>query len=604
MTEQPPDSGTESPEPRAEALSPEQHRESGATEQGSSPHRKAAGVRPERRTDGGHGKGVGGRIEQVTEVVVWPESLIIGVSTWLVGLFLTAIPLWWFDFSDDVDGGTLDLAIWVYVEGVGGTVGDEVLSVTGGATYGTFESNAFGVGPAVHALVPVVVLCLGGYLLAGRHLKAGRARRPLETVLAGGSLAIWFTLTMVLAAVLTSDGFSVNLGETLVTTLLYTGVFASVGAAVRSRARLTSAWALLAGIGAFLVGLLAWILVESPFDDIPGVDGFSDLEGTLGYTGFLRRFVAEHGTEANEILPTWFVVVVPLLFGGVLAYAYERRDPVLGFGEGARLAVTYAVLVSFVAVGHIAAQAREFEQTEDAWPETAVDTVNLLIAIAPQSILLGGVVYPVVFAALGGAVGAAVSGAVEGRAERDRQQQTRRREPQASESRAGQHQQGHETQSDRRPASQSERRPSSQPTREPPHQPEEPTGATDQQPAGAAGQETPNEGTPDQQPVGASDQEPADESASGEQHSGWFDEQPANEDGQEYIEPDTETDEPEQPTEPDQPADEPEQPAESDQQADELGEEADDEEPGPSGDTLSPGEIIGDELDEDDTEDS
>jgi hypothetical protein len=582
MTEQPPDSGTESPEPRAEALSPAQHRKSGATD---SPNRKAAGVRPERRTDGGHGKGVGGRIEQVTEVVVWPESLIIGISTWLVGLFLTAIPLWWFGFSDEVDGGTLDLAIWVYVEGVGGTVGDEVLSVTGGATYGTFESNAFGVGPAVHALVPVVVLCLGGYLLAGRHLKAGRARRPLETVLAGGSLAIWFTLTMVLAAVLTSDGFSVNLGETLVTTLLYTGVFASVGAAVRSRARLTSAWALLAGIGAFLVGLLAWILVESPFDDIPGVGGFSDLEGTLGYTRFLRRFVAEHGTEANEILPTWFVVVVPLLFGAALAYAYDRRDPVLGFGEGARLAVTYAVLVSFVVVGHIAAQAREFEQTEDAWPETAVDTVNLLIAFAPRSILLGGVVYPVVFTALGGAVGAAVSGAVEGRAERD-QQQTRRQEPRVSESRAGQHQQGHETQSDRRPASQSERRPSSQPMREPPHQPEEPTGATDQQPVGATGQE------------------PADESTSGEQHSGWFDEQPADEDGQEYIEPDTETDEPEQPTEPGQPADESEQPAESDQQADELGEEADGEEPGPSGDTLSPGEIIGDELDEDDTGDS
>ena len=447
MTERPPDAGDERTGAGADTPGPGKHHESAARRGGSGSYRGDADARPEHRTDGGRDDGVGARVRQVQQVLVWPESLIIGVSTWLVGLFLTVIPLWWFDFSGDLGEGTLDIGIWVYVEGVGGTIGNEVLFVTEGKTYGTFESNFFGLGPAIHALVPVLVLCIGGYVLAGRHLKAGRARRPLETILAGGSLTVWFTLATVLAAVLASgDEFSVNLGETLVTTLLYAGVFTAVGAAVRSRARLTSAGGLLAGIGAVLAGLVAWLLVEDPFGDAPGVEGFSDLEGTLGYTRFLRRFVAEHGTGASEILPAWFVVVVPLLFGGVLAYAYERRDPILGFGEGARLGVTYAMFVFFAVVGHIAAQAREFEQTHEAWPEEAVETVNLLIAFAPRSILLGGIVYPVVFAALGGALGAAVSDVVQRRNERDRRQ-ARRQESQPSGSPAGQHQQGRETQS-------------------------------------------------------------------------------------------------------------------------------------------------------------
>ena len=548
MTERPPDAGDESAGAGEEIPGPGSHHEPAARHEGSGPYHGDAGAQSERQTDGGR-EVVGAPIRQVQQVLVWPESLIVGVSTWLVGLFLTVIPLWWFDFSSDLGEGTLDIAAWVYIEGVGGTVGEEVLFVTGTSTYGTLDSNAFGLGPAIHALVPALVLCLGGYVLAGRHLKAGRARRPLETILAGGSLTIWFTLAMVLAAVLTSgDAFSVNLGETLVTTLLYAGVFSAVGAAVRSRARLTSALALLAGVGAFFVGLLAWLLVEDPFDGLLGVDGFSDLEGTLGYTRFLERFVAEHGTGASEILPTWFVVVVPLLFGGVLAYAYERRDPVLGFGEGARLAVTYAALVSFITIGHIAAQARELEQTEEAWPETAVDTVNLLIAVAPRSILLGGIVYPVVFAALGGGVGAAVSDAVRSRNERGQQRQARRREPQAGGSPAGQHRQEPETQSSREPQHQSEEGS--------PYQPEQSTSRADQQPVGVSGQ--------------------TDEGGSDEQYLGALDEQSAGE--------------PEQ------------QPAEPNEN--EGGPEADSGEAEPSGEVLSPGEIIGDELDEDDTEDS
>ena len=552
MTERPPDAGDRSAGAGEETPGPGKHHESAARRGGSGSHRGGADARPEQRTDGGRDDGIGARVRQVQQVVVWPESLIIGVTTWLVGLFLTVIPLWWFDFSGDLNEGTLDIGIWVYVEGVGGTIGNEVLFVTEQSTYGTFESNVFGLGPAIHALVPVLVLCVGGYVLAGRHLSAGRARRPLETILAGGSLAVWFTLTMVLAAVLASGGeFSVNLGETLVTTLLYAGVFTAVGAAVRSRARLTSAGGLLAGIGGFLLGVGAWFLVGSPFGDtpgvdgfsdlfaaMPGVDGFSDLEGTLGYTRFLRRFVAEHGTGASEILPAWFVVVVPLLFGGVLAYAYERRDPVLGFGEGARLGVTYAMLVFFIVVGHIAAQARELEQASGAWPEGEVDMVNELIAVAPRSILLGGIVYPVVFAALGGALGAGISDAVQRRNERDQREQRTDRQRSQDSAPPDQHQQEHGRQSGHRPSDGSAERSSNRSTQEPPPQPERLAGTADGQPT-----EMDGEGS----------------------------------------------------TEPDGTADE------GEREASEADNEGEPEQPG---DTLSPGEIISDKLDDDDTGDS
>ena len=539
MTERPPDAGDRSAGAGEETPGPGKHHESAARRGGSGSYRGDADGRPERRTDGGRDDGIGARVRQVQQVLVWPESLIIGVTTWLVGLFLTVIPLWWFDFSSDLGEGTLDIGIWVYVEGVGGTIGNEVLFVTKGDTYGTFESNVFGLGPAIHALVPVLVLCVGGYVLAGRHLSAGRARRPLETILAGGSLAVWFTLTMALAAVLASGGeFSVNLGETLVTTLLYAGVFAVIGATVRSRARLTSALALLAGVGAFLLGVVAWLLLEDPFGDTPGVDGFSDLEGTLGYTRFLRRFVAEHGTGASEILPAWFVVVVPLLFGGVLAYAYERRDPVLGFGEGARLGVTYAMLVFFIVVGHIAAQARELERTSGAWSGEEVDMVNELIAVAPRGILLGGIVYPVVFAALGGALGAAVSDVVQRRNERGQREQRTDRQRSQDSAPPDQHQQEHGRQSGHRPSDGSAERSSNRSTQEPPPQPERLAGTADGQPTGMDGEgSTEPEGTAD----------------------------------------------------------------EGEREASEVDDEGESEQPG---DTLSPGEIISDKLDEDDTGDS
>ena len=562
---------------RRESDTPQQNteRRGAPGPQGAGTRRREQSPREQRRA--GNGAAVT-RIERFRQVVVWPESVIIGVSTWLVGFLLTVIPLWWFDFGSDLNVSTVDLGVWVYVESVGGSVGiggdadGEVLVATESA-YTTLSSNAFGLGPAVHTLLPALVLVIAGYLLAGRHIKAGTTGRPLEVILAGGSLAVWFTLTLFVAAVVTSgDVFSVDLGETLVTTLLYTAVFASIGATVRSRTGLTSAWGLLAGIGAFAVGLVFWYLLEDPFGEFPGVDGFSDLDGVFGYTQFLLSFVREHGVEAGEIVPTWFVVVVPLVFGAVLAYVYERSDPVVGFGEGARLGAAYAALVFVVVVGQIGAQARELEQTFDAWPEAEVETVNLFVASAPREIFLGGIVYPVVFAAVGGAVGALVYGLQN--ADRSVRQSTQERppagEPRPHEPPAGGYQQpgqqppDQQHQSNPQPGQQppdQQYQSNPQPGQQPPDQQYQSNPQPGQQPPDQQHQSNPQ---PGQQPP---DQQYQSDPQPGQQPPGQFDQQSPEPDG---------------PTDP--------------------GPEGPDEDTNASGEELSPGDIVGDSVDGDDAD--
>ena len=548
------------------------------------------GVRQEGRMDS-VAAAISERIQQFHTVIVWPESLIAGIGAWLVGFLLTGLPLWWFDFGAESGESPLDIAVWVYIESVGGTIDGETLAVTvggvdtdpltvptpamDGITYGTLESNAFGLGAVLHGVVPMLVLIVAGYILAGRHINAGTTERPLQSVLAGGSLAVWFTPTLFIAAVVSSSGeFSVNLLETLVVTLLYTGVLASVGATIRSRTRLTSAWGLLAGLGAFVVGLLAWRFVDNPFEgpgvegvtNRTGVEGVTDLEGLLEHTRLLTGFVSEHGVEAGEILPTWFAAVVPLLFGGILALAYRRRDPVVGFGEGARLGTTYALIVLIGVVANIAAQAQTYEEQGATWSEGEVEFVNHLIASAPRSILFAGVVYPVVFAAIGGAIGATVYDLWRSSIEERRRQTDRTgQEPAGSATGGSRQEQGGQTDQQYQGSTEPTGRQASDRSRQ--RQPE-PAGEGDR----AGGQPPGRTDDQDRSDRGQSD----DRDQSAQSRAGRADEQDQSDWGRADHEEsvgDTDSDE---------------------------GETRSDT----SGKELSPGDILGDELDEDDTGDS
>lgn len=343
-------------------------------------------------------------------LVDWRESVLVGAGVWLVGFVVTALLLRLFEVTEQLAIGTVELAVLVYVEGAGGTVNEGELAASLSA-YGTLDSDVFGLGPAVHMLVPAVVLLAGGYILADRHIEAGTARRPVGATVAAGSLALWFalavTLSTIIAVATTDQRVSVHLEEVLVVTLLYAGVFALTGGAIRTQVRLTSPRGLLAGVGAFAVTVLAWLVGTDPFAD-RAATGLADISGVLGYLDLLRDALVNNGIEEGEILPAVFVLVVPLVFGAGLACAAGRRDPLVGAGEGARLGVSYAALVLFVVVGHLVALSSEFQRQGGNWDVGQIRFVNELVAAVPWAVLLAGVVYPVSFAAVGGAVGAAV----------------------------------------------------------------------------------------------------------------------------------------------------------------------------------------------------
>ncbi len=366
--------------------------------------------------------GVAAYIRWAREIVVWPESIIAGVAVWLLGFILTYLPV---TFLDVGGGQQLDFAILVYYESVGGVLFDGVTQVDLlGTTLGyqtALDSNAFGVGPALHMLVPALVLLVGGYALAGRHIKQGTTRRPLESILAGMSLTIWFALVLFLAVAVADTDTSPDLVVLLPVTLLYAGVFTAIGATVRSRARLVSGWGMLGGVGAFLAGLPLFLLgdpfdgsslassfsISGPPSDRADASSLSDVDGAKGWADFLAEFVGEHGLEVSTVIPSWFAALVPLLFGAILAYGYRRDSPAVGLGEGARLATGYVIPVLLVVVAQAGLTAQEFEdQFPDGWSPEAIESMNYLLGTSVRGILLAGIVYPVLFAAIGGAVGA------------------------------------------------------------------------------------------------------------------------------------------------------------------------------------------------------
>ena len=362
------------------------------------------------------GAGSDSPIGQYRERIRWPDPVVAGIGAWLAGLLVTAVPVWVFGLTDSLAVDRLELAVLMLVEGVGGTVNQGELAATLSA-YGTLDSTLFGVGPAVSTLVPAVVLVAGGYGLADRHIEAGTTRRPVDAVLAGASLAPWFVATLALSALVTGatvEGtVSVDMPKLVALGLLYAGVFATAGGTLRARTRLTSPRGLLAGVGAFVVAVSVWLVVERPSTD-PPAGGFASLDGAVEVLGLLRLFVVEHGVRESAILPAWFVGLVSLGVGATLACVAGRDDPVAGAGEGARLGVTYGGFVLLLVVGHVVAVAGELSRG-GGWTAGEIRQVSQLGAVAPRTVVLAGVVYPVTFAALGGAAGALLYGAIRGR---------------------------------------------------------------------------------------------------------------------------------------------------------------------------------------------
>lgn len=370
------------------------------------------------------------RLTGLMETIDWRLSAAVGAGAWVAGVVLTYLVLLIFSVADEsmsaqaADWSNLDMASAILAETVGTTIGpetgDEIGSMTV-AAYSGLDVNYFGAGIFVHYLIPMLVVVVAGYALASRYLSTGIAATPLEAVVGGGSLAVGFAPALILGTMIFEpSSTSVETLELLLFGLGYPLVFGVIGATFKAATPLTSAWGFLGGIGAFVLGLGLWLVLESPLDDEKwqpsGIDddreeiaSFTDLQGGVEHFDFFGDFVTTHGLESSTLLPDWYVMLAALLVGAGVAYQYKTVDPVAGTGYGARVGVGYVIPVTLVIVGAAVTQIQEIQDTVDgSWTDQVIQFVNLLIGQIPAGIILAGIFYPVVFAAIGGAIGAKV----------------------------------------------------------------------------------------------------------------------------------------------------------------------------------------------------
>ena len=391
----------------------------------------------------GGGQARGGnasRFERFGQMIDWRWSVGAGVVTWIAGFIFTYLPLWLLEVGDGFDSATHELAIWVYSEGIGVGLaenGPEFSSLTAesfgfltSALYASgLETDAFSVGVVYHMFLPALLLIIAGYLLTGHHINQGRTNDAVESVAAGISMSVPVLVLFFLSVLIVGDppGGSSNLGEVLFVAVLFPVVFTAIGSTIRSRGGLTSPWGLVGGFGTFFVGFVLWHFLENPMDDgltvqsiaaktgestgLTGVESFRTLfedGGLFEIFWYIGGFVGDHGTGFANATPVWVVAVLPLLVGAVLSYTYEVSDPVAGLGEGARLASGYFIAVLLIAVAVVLTEVQELESLDGDWPTQATTEVGALVGSAPRAILLAGIVYPFLFAAVGGAGGALV----------------------------------------------------------------------------------------------------------------------------------------------------------------------------------------------------
>ena len=379
-------------------------------------------------------------LRDIRERINWIESAVAGIGAWLLTLAITFGMLTIFAVPDKAQEEGVDLAIWVVLESLGVSVASDEF-VTAEA-YLSLDSTSVAGQIVVHMLLPALIILFAGYLLAGRHASENGSVR--DTVFGGLSLVVWFVVATVLAAAIAGgDDVSIAMFDVIVTTTLYTLVLAGTGAAIRSQARISSGLSFAAGLGTFVVGFAAWYVLGNPFDDLIGVNKFGDLDGGAERFGFLVQFLDTHLATGAEILPGWYVVF-PLLAGAGLAYLAQKDDPWLAAGTGTRLAVGYMLPAAVVLAGFGITTVQEFDDNATGdWGRALINEITIILGDLPRVFLLTGVVYPAVFAGLGGVLGSLAVRAQQPSAETDttdsRSQQRRQSQKPGQQGKQPQH---------------------------------------------------------------------------------------------------------------------------------------------------------------------
>jgi|GEM_PF-6281640 len=385
----------------------------------------------------------------LTDGIDWRETGIAGAGAWLVGLLASFVLVTVADLETG-DQETLDVAVQAYVEGLGGAyeVSDTGISVIR-AVYGAESSNFWGLGAFLHYLVPAVVFVLAGYVLAGRYAEdvdLETARGRLQAWVGGVSLvAVAAVLTVVGAYAFTPPEADPHFLRLLLAAVVSPTVLAGVGAARRVGFGIRSLRGFGAGLGAIVLAFLLWEFVE---ESVGGAVGYGDPSGADEYLPYVGEFLADHGVTITPGAAPWreqtifggglgstvggggsvpasayaggpdpaFVLFLgPAILAGALVYRAGIEDPIAAVGEGARVAFGYFVGVFVLALAVLGQRMNSRYDdlygsgSEEAVRDQLIQEANMMFGgILPENLLVAGVLWPVVFAALGGVVGAKV----------------------------------------------------------------------------------------------------------------------------------------------------------------------------------------------------
>lgn len=379
------------------------------------------------------------------------QTGVYGGGAWLAGIVLiyviaTVAGITDTDRAPTTD--TLEFAVVLLYEGMGGLVefdasGPAALD-TRGLSLGSFaytllDSRFFGLGIFLHYLVPIVVLVVAGYLLAGEYLESpadasfeDRFDAWLGGV-AGG--ALFGGLVLLTVFLFGPDGTSLENNRLLLAVVVHPVVFSGIGAARQVGFGITSLRETLAGIGTFALGFGLWSVLADPIGD----RGIGDLGGAADHLSFFGLFLADHGVpltpgrllELEEsgfgqpqylvgldavygsASPAFALLLAPAIAAATLVYREETTDAIRAAGTGARLAAGYFLAVFLIALAVFGSRTNDLYDalygtgTEQEVRNQLVAEANLMFgAYLPDAALVGGVLWIALFGAVGGVAGA------------------------------------------------------------------------------------------------------------------------------------------------------------------------------------------------------
>lgn len=343
----------------------------------------------------------------------WLASVKYGAGAWVGGYLALLVSMEALGVVETLGKTSTPAAVaFVLFSGSLGAGKEELrrgfaVNMVSSITYG--EGIIYPAADVVGFLVPLVMLLLAGWAMAGKYTDHDRHTALLAGASVAGGYAVLIVLTYVIFLVPEWRMWYSPFGL-VVAGVVYPAVFGSLGGAVRTGPQLKLTPKEKYGAGAFLVGLTAWavIIIAKFRTSLESVLNtlhirYAALHGSFypvfSYVEFLI-FTGPRGQPG--VFPFgWPPVVFPLAAGFLIVkWAAHPATVSEAVFDGATVVRGYAIMVTAAVLVHLTFLAAYSEVA-------AIRYVEFLVWAMPHTliiVLFTGIIWPVVWGSLGGVV--------------------------------------------------------------------------------------------------------------------------------------------------------------------------------------------------------